>query len=514
MPDVYPRTTGAGYQHGERGGCLPGTRETVLEVIESWAKDSNQPPIFWLNGLTGTGKSAIAQTVVERCDAHGQLVSSFFCSRDVNNHGNPCPIFPTLAIRLGQKDPKFQSVLVSLLRTDPDVVYGSPSDQMEELIVGPVKSMDVPIIIVIDGLDEWMDGASQSAILSTVGYWVKEIPKVKFLVTSRPNPHIQESFHFPFLSDLTTAFSLHNTAPDLTSDDIRSFFRHELSELAFRNGLYPWPTAAQLDLLCDRAAGLFVYAVAAVRFLDRAYAPPSEQYAFIAHSPDDTIHEGTVEGVHRGLSLDSMCISILRASFRDNDDEDDTVVRLVLGAVALVAHPLPPSAIAALICFDVGEVMTILGSIQSLLRLDGDPDRPVLPFHKLLPDLLTSPTRCVDERFYISPEKLHFEIALGCLKLINRTLEGNFSLQNHAVNSEVDYPPGEVALRYACISWHIHLTETRGDFTALIPALLRFLEEGFTTWLEVLSAPGAVGDPVVILNETITWLREVGLGLL
>ena len=57
------RARGAAYQHGDRRGCLRGTREVVLDEIESWTTGFNKSPVFWLNGLAGTGKSTIAQTI-------------------------------------------------------------------------------------------------------------------------------------------------------------------------------------------------------------------------------------------------------------------------------------------------------------------------------------------------------------------------------------------------------------------------------------------------------------------
>ena len=54
------RAKGAGYRYGNRRGCLKGTRESVLNEIESWTKDFDKSPVFWLNGLAGTGKSTIA----------------------------------------------------------------------------------------------------------------------------------------------------------------------------------------------------------------------------------------------------------------------------------------------------------------------------------------------------------------------------------------------------------------------------------------------------------------------
>jgi adenylylsulfate kinase-like enzyme len=87
----------------------------VLDEIERWARDSKTPPVFWLNGLAGTGKSTIAQTTAERMFAHGLLGASFFCSRGVEDRSNLKLIFPTLAFQLAQKYSSFRSRLIPLL---------------------------------------------------------------------------------------------------------------------------------------------------------------------------------------------------------------------------------------------------------------------------------------------------------------------------------------------------------------------------------------------------------------
>jgi len=67
--------------------CFQGTREKTLEEIYKWIEhvDPNHPPIFWLCGLAGIGKSTIAQTVAEHEDALHRLGASFFFSRDETN---------------------------------------------------------------------------------------------------------------------------------------------------------------------------------------------------------------------------------------------------------------------------------------------------------------------------------------------------------------------------------------------------------------------------------------------
>jgi len=66
------------------------------------------------------------------------------------------------------------------------------------------------------------------------------------------------------------------------------------------------------------------------------------------------------------------------------------------------------------------------------------------------------------------------------------------------------------ALRYACLSWHVHLvdadtTPTRAP--GITPTLRRFLEKKFLCWLEVLSVLGAVRNAVDALQVITDWLE-------
>ena len=97
----------AEYQHGDRKGCLKGTRGAILDDIEHWSRVFEKPPVYWLNGLAGTGKSTIAQTIAERLTADNQLGASFFCSRDFEDKSNLHSIFPTLAVQLARRYTKF-----------------------------------------------------------------------------------------------------------------------------------------------------------------------------------------------------------------------------------------------------------------------------------------------------------------------------------------------------------------------------------------------------------------------
>ncbi|KAF8748533.1 WD40 repeat-like protein [Rhizoctonia solani] len=57
----------------ERRGCTSGTRATVLSCILGWAYEPSTEPVFWMNGMAGTGKTTIAYSVCQALDQQGGL---------------------------------------------------------------------------------------------------------------------------------------------------------------------------------------------------------------------------------------------------------------------------------------------------------------------------------------------------------------------------------------------------------------------------------------------------------
>ena len=508
---------GAEYRHGNRNGCLKGTRAAVLDEIESWAGDFDKPPVYWLNGLAGTGKSTVAQTIAERAFADGQLGASFFCSRDFEDRSDLRFIFPTLAVQLARKYTDFRSLFVSLARSDPGITHDSLYNQMHELVVCPLKESNISTIIIIDALDECKDDEPASAFLSVLGQFVAEIPEVKFLVTGRPEPRIREGFRLPLLADATDVFVLHEVESSQVDTDIWLFFKQKFSELARRRrGLDNWPTEEQLGLICKRAGGLFVYAVATVKFIDKQNTYPRTQLDLLLQSPESS-REGKAK-FNANTTLDSLYTSILQGAFGDDGDPDnDPKVRSVLGAMILAANPLSPSSIARLLGFGVEEIFPLLSSAQSLLILQEDLGRPVQPFHKSFPDFITDPNRCTNPRFHISPPDHHFQVLIACLNLMDRMLERNTCrLPDGALNLDVKDLKERIeryidpALRYACRSWHTHLIggyATSVNIPKIMPALHQLLENKFLSWLEVLSVLGDVKNAVDALQAAADLLE-------
>ena len=461
------------------------------------------------------GKSTIAQTIAERLFADGRLGASFFCSRDFEDRGDLQFIFRTIAAQLARRHTEFQSTLVPLVQSDKEIIHESLDGQMKKLIVQPLIESGISTVIVIDALDECKDDEPASAILSVLGRFVKEIPKVKFFITGRPELRIRNGIRLSLPAQGTDVFVLHKVDPDQVNSDIQLFYKHNFSGIRSRHhGLDDWPTKEQLNLLCERAAGLFIYAMATVRFVDQSSKNPKRQLDQLIRSQESRL-EGRTKlraELRADMALDLLYITIFYEAFGDDDDpEHDAKVRSVLGAVLLATNPLSPSTIAELLGLDIGDVFPLLSSLHSLLILSEDIDEPVLPFHKSFSDFIVDPARCANPRFRVSPPDQHADLLVNCLELMNHKLKVDKwelpdSLTNAKAKDRTELYISE-ALDYACESWHKHLNNSASTERPRITSVLRrFMEEKGFFWLEVYSDWNQEHEGLDTLDMATKWL--------
>ena len=383
-------TVDAGYSSGNRQGCLRGTRRGVLLQLEHWLKDEQDHHVFWLNGLAGTGKSAIAQTFAEITFADGILGASFFCSRDSETRSNLQVIFPTLAFQLAYRYSLFREQLIQVLRANPGVGWESLCSQMEKVIIGPLKATHIQTLIIIDALDECKDKEPASAILSVLSHYVDEIPKVKFFITGRPEPQIRTGFRLKSLRPITEVFRLYDVERSLVDSDIELFFRTQLSNITETRSdcgsMEDWPSTHDITILCKKAAGLFIYASTVVKFVASEYHTPTERLALIISLPQNTTHEGR-------LGIDLLYTQVLEQAFHDTDQEFYSHLKSVVGAVLLVFNPLSVHTLSDLLrnCGTPSKVSSTLRPLHSLLLIPDNMKEPICIFHKSFPDFFTDP---------------------------------------------------------------------------------------------------------------------------
>jgi len=507
----------AGYLCGHRQGCMKGTRRGVLFKLEQWSKDKHDKQVFWLNGLAGTGKSTIAQTFAEMCFADGRLGASFFCSRDFEDRSNLRSIFPTLAFQLAHLYPEFRKKLLPVLKTRPDVGREALCSQMEKLIVGPFQAIKTPTLIVIDALDECGDEEPASALLSVLSRYVDDIPLAKFLITGRPEHRIRSGFRLESLRPHTEVFKLHEVEPTSVDSDIKLFLKTQFTDIAKNRSdcslEKEWPGPQNIDILCKKAAGFFIFASTLVKFISSHCHPPDERLALIVSLPMDTSYEGK-------LGVDLLYTQVLEEAFHDMDSNDHELYshfKSVVGAVVLIFQPLSIKTLSDLLinCGTPARMSSSLRTLHSLLLIPESIDKPVRIFHKSFPDFLMDPRRCTDSRFFIDSPIYHNEILLSCLNVMKERLKRNIcNLDGHTILSDVEDLPTWRAihiggtLEYACCFWTKHLIKVSSDSNGAgetYKAINEFFETGFLSWVEVLILMGKLDMGIYALNDIQQW---------
>ncbi len=80
--------------------CTEGTRSEILYNLSSWLDDISQPQIFWIDGMAGTGKTALAKSVARIASDRKVLGGSFFCSKRSADRRDVRRIIPSIAFHL------------------------------------------------------------------------------------------------------------------------------------------------------------------------------------------------------------------------------------------------------------------------------------------------------------------------------------------------------------------------------------------------------------------------------
>ena len=511
------QTVDAGYRHSNKEGCLRGTRRNVLQQLEDWLEDEQGKQVFWLNGLAGTGKSSISQTFAQNTFAEGKLGASFFCSRSYEDRSNLRAILPTLAFQLAYQYAPFRDELLLVLRANPGIGRESLCSQMEKLIVGPFQMVTDPTLIIVDALDECRDEESASAFLSMLSSYVEMIPLVKFFITGRPETHIRAGFREEVLSLHTEVLKLHEVESFSVDSDIKLFLKTQLTAVVKNRSkcdlsVEDWPSPEDIETLCKKADGFFIYASTVVKFVGSRNHSPNERLALLVS--EDTFHEAR-------LGIDVLYTQVLEEAFGNQDQEFYSHLKSVLGIVLLVFRPFSINAISDLIgnCGPPSGIYNTLRSLHSLLLIPDKMEDPVHTFHKSFPDFLTDPGRCGGKWFFLDPSTHHGKILVSCLDLMKQQLTKNIcGLGDYVVLSEVgDLPVRREncirpSLDYACHFWTNHLAMVSSDnpnLKEIYDAIHGFFTTCFLYWIEVLTLTGSLHTGVHVLNDVEQWYTKV-----
>ncbi|KAG8936544.1 hypothetical protein FRC00_008478 [Tulasnella sp. 408] len=364
----------------DANGCLEGTRTKVLKEIYDWinSTDPESPPILWLCGLAGIGKSTIAHTIAEETDADRRLGASFFFSRDEADRRNPQLVYPTIAFQLARLDHELKKLIASAVERDQEVGKLVMKKQFERLISEPLAGWGGAkgtIVIVMDALDECSSESGAEEILIR---WATELPRIqaplRILITSRPEFHIRRKFQSLSLRAISQPYILHDIEKSVVKDDIELFLRQRLNQIAEDHDVRtPWPSEAVLKKLVDRAGILFIYASTVVKFVqDCGPWGPETSLGLL-------LEDDASKGASEYHDIDVLYVQVLRNALSANkkyyksEDKMREAFSTVLGAIVLLRDPLSSASLERLLSLDNGTTRIYLSvqrarSVYSILH--------------------------------------------------------------------------------------------------------------------------------------------------
>jgi hypothetical protein len=472
--------------------------------------DPNQPPIYVLDGIAGIGKSTVAQTIAMHSAELGYLGASFFFSKADDERKSARLFFSTLAYQLSRYDEIFARRIGGALEHAPDAPSKTLGQQLQLLLVGPLHELSrtQPTLLVIDALDE-CEETDAIQVLALLASKVKDLPKFKILVTTRPEPHLHTFFTHQGLHH--KSFHLHDIEAHIVEADIHLYLTNKLCkeqvQKALPNFKEEWePTLAEFKELENIVGKLFVIAATAIRFiLDKRMGDPKSQMKKLINA----FQEGTK--LNAMAILDKMYLEVLQSAVpKDSEIELVSHFQKVMGTIIVLENPLPLKSLASLLGTTEERVTTALSFLHSIIVLGSNDQAPQV-YHKSFPDFITDETRCTDSNLYISSNKHHAQVALYCFKVMRQKLHTNMydldRQQMHFSKNDIDRLhkesiKGEVI--YACLHWATHLSKAEDESKSiLLDELKTFAFKHLLHWMEVLSLSGNmdIAHPALLLAQ-------------
>ena len=502
--------------------CFKDTRVTIIDKIMDWVDSSNSPPIFWLHGLAGTGKSTIARTIAVKAKEH-HIITSFFFSRDAPDRRNHQYVLPTLAHQLAFADRpnRLFQIIGGAVQQTPTIGQAGVETQFQTLILPAWKEFCAKaegtknILMILEALDECQDNDTINsgfkdilAVLRKPHY--HDASRIRILLTSRPEYY---SLH-------KSGDQSHMIVHDLREDDesvqgdIELFLRAKLDEIPTNLGisLEDWPREDDIQTLSKKSGSLFIFAETALRFIrDVEYTiDPQEQMDILLGMVQTTVNPYS--------PLDNLYLQVLKHAIRRDPNNNRPRLRRVLAYIILSRDALPVSSIAKLAVYTVGQVKATLLQLQSVIPAQQDSDPVPRVYHASFSDFLIDPKRCSDPDFTIEKPKMHASIFHRCFELMkdmNDVSPRNIlGLTTPSIrNRDISDLEAEVQRRitpeaaYACQFSLSHLLESEKDQSTL-EELREFLSKRFLWWCEALSLLNAArGGHRSLLKTAASTLR-------
>lgn len=475
--DKLINVDGAYYNSTERAhasACLEHTREGIIKRLVDWVYDPEGPPLCWLHGMAGTGKSTIAQTVAEICVQDGILAGHFFFARDSQRRFKAEGLFTTIAHQLSGFEIRLVPHMAKAVLTDASLPEARNIYLFPRLLAKPladlrseVPALLFPMVVVVDALDECQTPRDVTEVLTILlnnDLCVRPRPIFKILVTSRPEPHIRTMFRSDNASEPRRGFLSCDLGQEDPRHDIELLLTKGFKDIradrpeCFSSRKRPWPEPHVFKKIAKNASGLFIYAATILKFVGDPHQHPIRQ----------------LDLVYTTRATRSAVYSELDILYRQIILQDPSLDRVhnVLGSIILVFTPLTSKQLEILLDLEEGEGLATLQWLQSILFVPSDKDRPIRLYHPSFHDFLTSKERSED--LYLDPGIQHGRLTLAC----SRVMQIGWSNRTALSGSRREL------FQYACQYWSFHLARADLSRPAVQIKQIDFVSSHISAWLE------------------------------
>ncbi|KAK9443771.1 G-protein beta wd-40 repeats containing [Metarhizium brunneum] len=513
--DRLPIVAGASFDsHDEECNptCLPDTRIELIKQIMEWADNPCAVPVFWLNGMAGTGKSTISRTIARSFAQTGHLGASFFFKRGEGDRGNSSKLFTTVAAHLAARQLTVAPHIKNVIDADFFIGHRGLEEQFDKLIMQPLVAASQrsrptdSIVIVVDALDECEADDKEVKLIVHLMGCAKSLG-LRTFVSSRPELPIRLGFQA--MKGQYQGVILHEIPEPVVERDLQLFLEHELATIRSEyNILVPedrqlpvnWPGRSNLRSLVHMATPLFLFAATVCRFLaDRRCGSPEEKLQEVLRYRTRS-QESQLDATYLPV-LDRIVVGL---SLKERDKALQQF-RTIVGSIVILATPLSTNAISSILSVAQGTIDSQLGMLHSVLSVPSSAKSPVRLLHLSFRDFLMDPAKRGKHLFWVDEKFVHGQMATNCVRIMSKYLRSDIcniakpgtcraAIGNQYVDRHI---PPEV--QYACLYWTYHLQQCK----AVIDdggQSYKFLERHFLHWVEVLSYIGRVSESLSLIQ--------------
>ncbi|KIK53573.1 hypothetical protein GYMLUDRAFT_1025372 [Collybiopsis luxurians FD-317 M1] len=490
----------------KRESCTPGTRIDIITQIKTWVSnmDDSCPPIFWISGMAGTGKSTIAKTICEQYngnDGNYQLGASFFCSRQLPELRTQKNVIPTVVYQLANRCEAFQNALMAV---DKETVNTTMTHALK-LLLEPWKqnacnNVSQTWLVVIDALDE-LEGLGGSNILKDLLNNIAGIHGLKVLVTSRLDHHIVEICKEQLSSKAIC--HLEDVEKNVALQDISKYIYTKWAHLT--------PSCNKdLDELATQCDGLFIYAATAIRYISEN--PGSTIQLSVKKQSRQLKNILKIKAIPEPYGLTALYHRILDDVLGNEKSLQYMDVQNIISTIVCAKEPLTVSMLARLIARPSEEsdeelVGEVINGLHAVVYIRND---SIYIYHKSFLDFF--PKDWIYNQ-NIALAKSSMDIMLQGLHFNMCNLATSYILDSEVLSlgSQVESKLGN-ELGYAVQYWIPHLSEQDAN-DSLFCSLVELMEEKVLFWVECMNLMQKKEDCYRNILNLQIWPTKVGTSL-